>query len=98
MRRFNYEDNEEHREDVDKFFSESNLSEEDLQNLTNFAEQELAQQEWQVKLADRDFNMRILRTAIRICEKSWLWNFYPYKTKMSMILDALDTLKFATDE
>lgn len=98
MRRFNYEDNEEHREDVDKFFSESNLNEQDWQNLNDIAADELALQEYQLKLENQEANIRLLRIAIRICENSIWWKFYGSKARLDMILDVFEGLKIATNE
>ena len=98
MRRFNYEDNEEHREDVDKFFSESNLSEQDWQNLNDLAADELAQHEMQIRLANQDSNIRLLRMAQRICETSAWWSYMSHKKRMEMLVDTYETLKLASNE
>jgi hypothetical protein len=98
MRRFNYEDNEEHREDVDKFFSESNMSEQDWQNLNDLAADELAQHEMQIRLANQDSNIRLLRMAQRICETSVWWAYMSHKKRMDMLVDTYETLKLASNE
>lgn len=86
MRRFNYDDNEEYREDVDKFFGEGGeeqiLTPEEYKALV---ENEQALQEFHLRLAHRDLNHRALRTAIRVCEKSWFWRFYSLDTRLKKI-------------
>ena len=96
MRRFNYDDNEEYREDVDKFFSEEQcegegeLSDEQYKAIM---EEEQAIQQLQIRFVHRDLNHRILRTAIRTCEKSIWWWFCRHTTKLKMIDDAYKQLR-----
>jgi len=91
MRRFNYEDNEEYREDVDKFFSEeAELTPEQYRAIM---EEEQAYQQMQVRLVYREFNHRVLRSAIRLCEKSFWWWFYSQDTRLRLVDKAYKRLK-----
>lgn len=99
MRRFNYEDNDEYREDVDKFFSEEqaegDLSDEDYKIIM---EEEKAMQQMQINFVNRDLNHRILRTAIRTCEKSIWWWFSKHATKLKMIQTAYKQFRKLEEE
>jgi len=85
MRRFNYDDNEEYREDVDKFFSEEGEGDLSDEQYKAIIEEERAIQQLQIRFVHRDLNHRILRTAIRACEKSIWWRFCRHTTKLKMI-------------
>ena len=97
MRRFNYEDNDEYREDVDKFFSEeaTELTPEQYKALM---EEEQAFQQMQIKFVNREFNNRVLRSAIKACENSFWWRFYSQDTKLSLIEKAYKRLKKLEDD
>lgn len=74
MRRFDYDENEEFRDDVDRFFQENEdffTDDESLQNSIDFV--------------NHDFNLRIIRTTIRMLEKSFWWKFYSLNTRLKMI-------------
>ena len=93
MRRFDYDENEEYREDVDRFFEE----EEDNGRLTPdqyeaiMKEDEI--QELQIDFVNRDLNYRILRSAIKMCEKTLFWKFRFHKTKLNMIEKAYNKFR-----
>lgn len=93
MRRFNYEDNDEYREDVDKFFSEEATGELTPEQYKQLMEEEQAFQQMQARLVYRDFNHRVLRSAIRMCEKSLWWWFYSQDTRLRLIENAYKRLK-----
>ena len=89
MRRFNYEDNDDYREDIDKFFNEEEIPDIDEEQLQALMEQE----DIQIEFVYRDLNHRLLRTAIRTCEKSfWYW-FCSQNTRLKMIEKAYEALK-----
>jgi hypothetical protein len=88
MRRFNYDDNDEFREDIDKFFNDD-----ELDTYEELVSQEIAMQEAQIDLSYKDLNVRIMRTAVRICEKSFWWSFYSQPTRIKMIADTYKKLK-----
>lgn len=89
MRRFNYEDNDDFREDIDKFFNEKEIPDIDEEQLQALMEQE----DIQIEFVYRDLNHRLLRTAIRTCEKSfWYW-FCSQNTRLKMIEKAYEALK-----
>jgi hypothetical protein len=96
MRRFNYDDNEEYREDVDKFFGEENQEVDEQFGDVDYEERMI--QDLQIDFAYRDLNHRLLRTAIRICEKSFLWWFFSQNTRLKMIEKAYETLRDLEEE
>ena len=80
MRRFDYDENEEYREDVDKFFEEDDdISHEE------FVKEDNAIKELQVEFVNRDLNYRILRSSIKMCEKTFFWKFRTNKARLNMI-------------
>jgi uncharacterized protein YPO0396 len=81
MRRFNYDDNENFRDEVDKFFGEDS----DSSEYKEILEEEKMMQEIQMGFLHRDLNHRTLRAAIRACEKSFFWAFYSHNTRLKMI-------------
>lgn len=101
MRRFEYDDNEEFREDVDKFFNNDDEDDDDGDGdgdgdgdkYEDMIEQEMAIQEAQLDVAYRELSHRTLRAAVRVCEKSFWWGFYSINTRMKMIAEAYHKLK-----
>lgn len=85
MRRFNYDENEEYREDVDKFFSEEGNGDLTDAQYKAIMEEEQHMQQLQIRFVYRDLNHRVLRSAIRMCEKSLWWWFYSQDTRLRMI-------------
>lgn len=81
MRRFNYEDNDEYRKDVDHFFNEDDLSRDDYEAIID----EIETHQLEVKFVARDLNYRILRAAVKTCEKSFFWRFYSQDTRLELI-------------
>ena len=91
MRRFDYDDNDEFREDVDKFLNDNADKYEQL------VQEEIAMQEAQLDIAHREINVKIFRTAIRVCEKSWFWAFYSLNTRLRMINETVKRLRRLED-
>jgi len=90
MRKYNYDDNDEFREDIDKFFDENNES---PANYDDLLQEEFAIQEARIDVQNRDIDIKMMRTAVRICEKTFLWCFLSVPTRMKMIADAYKKLK-----
>lgn len=90
MSRFDQDDNEE-RDDVDRFFNEDNGRYDEL------VQEEIELQEAQLDIAHREINNRLFRTAIRLCEKSWFWPFYSLSTRLRMVTEAVKKLKRLED-
>lgn len=88
MRRFDYDENEEYREDVDRFFEEDDGM---IPEQYNMKDDEI--QELQIDFVNRDLNYRILRSAIKMCEKTLFWKFRTHKTRLSMIADAYNKFR-----
>lgn len=102
MRRFNYEDNEDYREDVDKFFAES-MGNQNFGDLTDeeykmMMENESIFEDMQVQIVYRDLNHRILRAAVRVCEKSFWWRFLSIDTRLKHIDATYKHLKKLEEE
>lgn len=78
MRRFNYDDNEEYRKEVDNFFGDEEMS------LGDYKEEKTIF-DFQFNLAQQELNHRILRTAVRMSENSFWWRFYSLSTRLQII-------------
>lgn len=99
MRRFNYEDNDEYREDVDKFFSEDMGGQSDnLDDYRKIMESESFFEDVQVTVVYRDLNHRLLRAAVRVCEKSFWWRFRSLDTRLKQINAVYEQLKKLEEE
>lgn len=92
MRRFNYEENDDYREEVDKFFSDE-AAELTPEQYKAIMEEEQALQQMQIRFVYREFNHRVLRSAVKMCESSFWWRFYSQDTKLRMIERAYKRLK-----
>lgn len=80
MRMFNYEENDEFREDIDKFFEEDKAN-----DYKSILEEEHELQDMQMDFVSRDLNIKMLRNAVRLCEKLLFWKFYTLKNKLDKI-------------
>lgn len=96
MRRFNYDDNDEHRKEVDNFFGELDgydgqaMTPEEYEAIVREAQEA---QDLQYKLVRQEFNHRLLRTAVRMAENSFWWKFYSLGTRLQMIDRAYKKLR-----
>ena len=95
MRQFNYDDNDEFRDDIDKFFEDHD--DESSGDYENFLKEEFAVQEAKIAIQNRELNLKIMRTAIRMCEKTFLWSFYSIPTRMKMISETYKKLRKLED-
>jgi hypothetical protein len=78
-------------ENVNKFFQEDISSfEEDFDELL---EERQINQEFKYNFLERDSNQKTLRMAVRMCEKSFWWKFYSFKTKLKMIQESYLLIK-----
>ena len=93
MRQFNYDDNDEFREDIDKFFDGNNDDENESGNYDDLIKEELAIQEARLDVQHREIDYKMMRTAIRVCEKTFLWSFYSIPTRMKMISETYRKLR-----
>lgn len=87
MRRFDYDENDEFREDVDKFFDENS------DNYDDFLAEEFALQEAKLGIQHREMDLRLMRTAIKVCENTFMWSFYSLPTRLKMISDTYKKLR-----
>ena len=79
MRNFDYEDNDEFRHEVDRFFDDEG----------EFLDEEGYKEEllhaMQLEIEENNLNLKLLQTSIKMLEKSIWWRFYSFKTKLRMI-------------
>jgi hypothetical protein len=81
MRRFNFGGEDEDEEDnEEEMASPHQMFPEDFITMTQFGN------------ADND----LISTAVKICEKSWVWKFRGVKSKISMISEVFTALKDMT--
>jgi hypothetical protein len=88
MRHFNYDDNDEFHEDIDKFFDN-----EDSGGYDDLIKEEFDLQEARLDVQHREINYKMMRTAIRFCEKTFLWSFYSIPTRLKMISETYKKLR-----
>ena len=93
MRRFDYEENDEYRDEVDKFFNMEDDEEFDDEEYKALLEDEIAIQQLQIDTANRDLKHKLLLTSIDICNHSIKWWFCSHKTRLNMIAETYKTLK-----
>lgn len=85
MRRFDFEENnDENKDDVDKFFDEN--------------EDEVSDVQIELSFAYRDLNQKLLSNVIQVCQKSLFWRFYSLTTRLMMIRVAYENLKKLEEE
>lgn len=92
MRRFDYDDNEEYRDDVDKFF-DSDDDEVTPDEYKAMIAEEQEMQAAQIDLVHRDLNQRLLFRVTRMLEKSFLWRFKSLDARLDMIARTYRKLK-----
>ena len=99
MRRFNYDDNEEFRDDVDKFFGDDDEGDDldEIEKYQDLVEEQFALEEAQIEIEYSKLNHKILKLAVVICEKSFWWSFYSLHTRTKMISDAYKKIKKLED-
>lgn len=75
MRKFYFEDSFEEGDDDEEDMIEKEIHEDKITMA-------------QLDLFELEFNKKILIMAIKICEKSFLWNFYSPNYKLNLIKDS----------
>lgn len=78
MRHFDYEDDE-FRHEVERFFGDDEA---------DFIEDEYKDEilhAMQLEIEENNLNLKLLRTTIKMLEKSIWWRFYSFRTKLRMI-------------
>ena len=90
MRYFNYDENEDYQEEVDHFFEEGHISFEE-------EDDELQGTEY-IEMTNIDFVIdpkpQILSEALKILQKSWLWEFRSHEYKMKKISETYTLLNY----
>lgn len=99
MRRFNYDENEDNREEVDNFFNEDgDLNDNDFNDFDDFDIDDEIMQELHYEILNREANNRLLKTTLRLCEKSFWWRFYSVDQKIEYIEKVYAKLKKLEEE
>jgi hypothetical protein len=99
MRRFNYDENEDSREEVDNFFNgDGDLNGNDFGDFDDFIDDDEIMQELQYEILSREANNRLLKTTIRMCEKSFWWRFYSVDKKIEHIEKVYNKLRKLEEE
>lgn len=98
MRRFDYDDNEENREDVDNFFGGEEAAYITPEDYKAIVQEEQAMQQLQLDLVHRELNDRLLYRVTKMLEKSFWWRFYSLETRLRMIEKAYRRMKRITEK
>ncbi len=79
MRRFDYDDNDDYREDVDGF-NDGEESDDDInpEEYRAILEEEQAIQQLQLEIVNRELNDRLIYNTIKMLEKGFWWRFYSF--------------------
>lgn len=90
MRRFDYDDNEDHREEVDKFFGGGEPDGEGDVFMTPeeyeaIRQENAAMQQASFDIVYRELDDRLLFRVVKMLERSFWWRFYSLDTRMKMI-------------
>lgn len=94
MRRFDYDDNEEYREDVDNFFGgEEGATFITPEEYKAILQEEREMQQLQIDIVHRELNERLLMRVTKMLEKSFWWRFYSLETRLRMIEKAYRRMK-----
>jgi hypothetical protein len=83
MRRFDYDNSDEYRDDIDQFFGDEDDDEEYELGVIEML---------QANFVAFDLNRKLLKTAIKMAERSFLWRFWPIRWKLKAISDTYYTL------
>ena len=85
MRRFDYDNNEdEFKNEVDKFFNDEGDNGK-FEPPYPFPMDISLEGDDAFVLAEKELNLKIYRTAVKIAEKSFWWKFYFFNTRLSII-------------
>ncbi|MEI8270965.1 MAG: hypothetical protein WCG45_06395 [bacterium] len=87
MRRFDYDNNEdEFRNEVDKFFNDGEGKSDTSYPYPLPMDMDITiEGEDAFILAEKEFNLKIYRTAVKIAENSFFWRFYSFNTRLNII-------------
>lgn len=95
MKRFEFEDDEDDNEDDDDIFGEGKpMTPKEYRDI--LAEERALEQET-VELEYLDIANKLMKEAVRVCEKSFLWKFYGLQTRLDMISKAYIKLRDIRD-
>jgi len=85
MRHFEYDDNDEFKKDIDKFWQGDD--DDDDEDMEQYVGSEVIQA-LNIQLAEKDLDLRLLKIIMKMLEKSFWWKFYNFQTRLKMIAKA----------
>lgn len=87
MRRFDYDNNEdEFKNEVDRFFNDGENGPSDDPSYPYPMPVDVTfEGDDPFALAEKELNLKIYRTAVKIAENSFFWRFYSFDTRLSII-------------
>ena len=93
MRRFNFEDDDFEKEEVERFLDESQdylITPEEYQKII---EDEIDLYDKKLEVLEQKTNYTVLRFSAKLLEKSFWWKFYSLDTKLKYIKKTFNELK-----
>lgn len=86
MRKFDYDNNEEEfRDEVDKFFNDGEeIQPKFLNGPVHYVEPNFLEHKSLI-LDQKELNLKVYRTAVKIAENSFWWKFYSSDTRLNII-------------
>lgn len=96
MKRFDFEDDEENDDEEEDIFDEGSNPMTPKEYRELLAEERALEQET-VELEYLGIGNKLMREAVRVCEKSFFWKFYGLQTRLDMISKAYTRLKNIRD-
>ena len=81
MRNFEYNEDDEYKNEIDKFWQGD--GDEDMDD--EMYENKEIIQALEIQLAEKDLDLRILKMSIKTLESSFWWKFYNFRTRLKMI-------------
>lgn len=98
MRRFDYDDDDDYREDVDNFFDGEEQPDITPEEYRSLIEDEQVIQQLQIEMVSRELNDRLMFKAIKMLEKSFWWRFYSLDTRLKMIEKTFNKMKSISED
>lgn len=96
MKRFDFEEDDEDGEEDEDIFGDGEKPMTPKEYRELLAEERALEQET-VELEYLGLGNELMREAIRVCEKSFLWKFYGLQTRLNMISKAYTKLRNIRD-
>ena len=92
MREFDYDGNEDFQNDIDNFWKDSDDDDEEDEyeddmddgEFLGYSKQEVLRA-MELELVEREIDLKMLKLAIEMSEKSFWWRFYSLETRLRII-------------